>query len=91
MPRLAQDVIVVSQPVRTFPNGDIFFIELIAEIQSLRLPFKDGARRKSSQSQLSSFERKAKRFAKPKRIAIRKLSTVVPIPPTALHETRFEI
>jgi hypothetical protein len=28
MPRLAQDVIVVSQPVRTFPNGDIFYIEL---------------------------------------------------------------
>lgn len=28
MPRLAQDVIVVSQPVRTFPNGDFFFIEL---------------------------------------------------------------
>jgi hypothetical protein len=28
MPRLAQDVVVVSQPVRTFPNGDIFYIEL---------------------------------------------------------------
>lgn len=28
MPRLAQDVIVVSQPVRTYPNGDFFFIEL---------------------------------------------------------------
>jgi len=28
MPRLAQDVIVVSKPVRTFPNGDIFYIEL---------------------------------------------------------------
>jgi hypothetical protein len=28
MPRLAQDVIVISQPVRTFPNGDFFFIEL---------------------------------------------------------------
>ena len=28
MPRLAQDVIVVSQPVRTYPNGDIFYIEL---------------------------------------------------------------
>ena len=28
MPRLAQDVIVVSQPVRTFPNGDFFYIEL---------------------------------------------------------------
>src|SRR5215813_12915300 len=28
MPRLAQDVIVVSRPVRTFPNGDFFFIEL---------------------------------------------------------------
>ena len=28
MPRLAQDVIVVSNPVRTFPNGDIFYIEL---------------------------------------------------------------
>jgi hypothetical protein len=28
MPRLTQDVIVVSQPVRTFPNGDYFYIEL---------------------------------------------------------------
>jgi hypothetical protein len=28
MPRLAQDVVVVSQPVRTFPNGDVFYIEL---------------------------------------------------------------
>ena len=28
MPRLAQDVIVVSQPVRTYPNGDFFYIEL---------------------------------------------------------------
>ena len=28
MPRLAQDVILVSNPVRTFPNGDYFFIEL---------------------------------------------------------------
>jgi hypothetical protein len=28
MPRLAQDVIVISQPVRTYPNGDIFFVEL---------------------------------------------------------------
>jgi hypothetical protein len=28
MPRLAQDVIVVSKPVRTFPNGDFFYIEL---------------------------------------------------------------
>jgi hypothetical protein len=28
MPRLAQDVVVVSQPVRTFPNGDFFYIEL---------------------------------------------------------------
>ena len=28
MPRLAQDIIVVSEPVRTFPNGDFFFIEL---------------------------------------------------------------
>jgi len=28
MARLAQDVIVVSQPVRTFPNGDFFYIEL---------------------------------------------------------------
>jgi hypothetical protein len=26
--RLAKDVIVVSQPVRTFPNGDYFFVEL---------------------------------------------------------------
>ena len=28
MPRLAQDVIVISHPVRTFPNGDFFYIEL---------------------------------------------------------------
>ncbi len=28
MPRLAQDVIVVSQPVRTYPNGDFFYVEL---------------------------------------------------------------
>ena len=28
MPRLAQDVIVVSKPVRTYPNGDYFYIEL---------------------------------------------------------------
>jgi hypothetical protein len=28
MPRLAQDIIVVSKPVRTFPNGDYFYIEL---------------------------------------------------------------
>jgi hypothetical protein len=28
MPRLAQDVVVVSQPVRTYPNGDFFYIEL---------------------------------------------------------------
>jgi hypothetical protein len=28
MPRLAQDVIVVSKPVRTFPNGDTFYVEL---------------------------------------------------------------
>ena len=28
MPRLAEDTTVVSQPVRTFPNGDIFFVEL---------------------------------------------------------------
>ena len=28
MPRLAQDVIIVSEPVRTFPNGDFFYVEL---------------------------------------------------------------
>ena len=28
MPRLAQDVILVSRPVRVFPNGDFFYIEL---------------------------------------------------------------
>jgi hypothetical protein len=28
MPRLSQDVTVISQPVRTFPNGDFFYIEL---------------------------------------------------------------
>ncbi|PYS27802.1 MAG: hypothetical protein DMG11_15135 [Acidobacteria bacterium] len=28
MARLAQDIIVVSKPVRTFPNGDYFYVEL---------------------------------------------------------------
>jgi hypothetical protein len=28
MPRLSQDVIVVSKPVRTYPNGDFFYVEL---------------------------------------------------------------
>ena len=28
MARLAKDVVVVSQPVRTFPNGDYFYVEL---------------------------------------------------------------
>jgi hypothetical protein len=28
MPRLAQDVTLVSHPVRIFPNGDFFYIEL---------------------------------------------------------------
>jgi hypothetical protein len=28
MPRLRQDVVVVSKPVRTFPNGDFFYVEL---------------------------------------------------------------
>ncbi len=28
MARLAQDIIVVSNPVRTFPNGDYFYVEL---------------------------------------------------------------
>jgi len=28
MPRLPQDVVVVSKPVRTFPNGDFFYVEL---------------------------------------------------------------
>ena len=28
MARLAKDVIITSQPVRTFPNGDFFFVEL---------------------------------------------------------------
>ncbi len=28
MARLAKDVIIVSQPVRTFPNGDYFYVEL---------------------------------------------------------------
>src|SRR5438876_12331210 len=28
MPRLSQDVVVFSKPVRTFPNGDFFYIEL---------------------------------------------------------------
>ena len=28
MARLAKDVIITSHPVRTFPNGDFFFVEL---------------------------------------------------------------
>jgi hypothetical protein len=28
MARISPDVIVVSKPVRTFPNGDVFYIEL---------------------------------------------------------------
>src|SRR5262249_17524212 len=28
MPRLSKDIIMVSKPVRTFPNGDFFYIEL---------------------------------------------------------------
>jgi hypothetical protein len=28
MARLAKDVVVVSRPVRTFPNGDYFYVEL---------------------------------------------------------------
>ncbi len=28
MARLSQDVVVLSKPVRTFPNGDFFYIEL---------------------------------------------------------------
>jgi hypothetical protein len=28
MPRLAQDIVVVSKPLRVFPNGDFFYIEL---------------------------------------------------------------
>jgi hypothetical protein len=28
MARLSNDVVVVSRPVRTFPNGDYFFMEL---------------------------------------------------------------
>ncbi len=28
MARLAQDVIVISEPVRTYPNGDYFYLEL---------------------------------------------------------------
>ena len=28
MARLSKDIIVVSKPVRTYPNGDYFFIEL---------------------------------------------------------------
>jgi hypothetical protein len=29
MARLSKDVVVVSQPVRTFPNGDYFYLELV--------------------------------------------------------------
>jgi hypothetical protein len=28
MARLAQDIVLVSKPVRTYPNGDAFYIEL---------------------------------------------------------------
>ncbi len=28
MARLANDVVIVSKPVRTFPNGDYFYLEL---------------------------------------------------------------
>jgi hypothetical protein len=28
MARLAKDAVVISQPVRTFPNGDYFYVEL---------------------------------------------------------------
>lgn len=28
MPRISKDVIVTSQPVRTFPNGDFFYIQI---------------------------------------------------------------
>ena len=28
MARLAKDVVVISHPVRTFPNGDYFYVEL---------------------------------------------------------------
>ena len=28
MARIAKDIIVVSQPVRTFPNGDYFYVEM---------------------------------------------------------------
>ncbi len=28
MARLSKDIVVVSKPVRTFPNGDYFYIEL---------------------------------------------------------------
>ena len=28
MARLAEDVVVISRPVRTFPNGDYFYVEL---------------------------------------------------------------
>jgi len=50
MPRLAQDVIVVSQPVRTFPNGDIFYIELSRKhnrYECLLKMARDGNRAKS--------------------------------------------
>jgi hypothetical protein len=50
MPRLAQDVIVVSQPVRTFPNGDFFYIELSRKYNRYNCLLKmarDGNRAKS--------------------------------------------
>jgi hypothetical protein len=50
MARLAHDIIVVSQPVRTFPNGDFFFVELSRRhnrYECLLKMARDGNRSKS--------------------------------------------
>ena len=51
MARLAEDVVVISQPVRTFPNGDYFYVELSRKNNRydclLKLATKDGALAKS--------------------------------------------
>ena len=90
MPRLAQDVIVVSQPVRTFPNGDFFYVELSRKHNRYDCLLKM-ARKGIARNPSSSFAPKARRFVKPKQIATGRHSNVVPGSLSALHETWFEI
>jgi hypothetical protein len=50
MARIAEDVVVISQPVRTFPNGDFFYIELSRKYNRYDCLLKmarDGNRKKS--------------------------------------------